>query len=98
MNIICIVVTYSFLVIGLHPDQATEPIVDCSLYHNLKMAIVPCCVFAHEFPDRKTILEGKEIPVRTYSEFTHYLLQKNLLFQSDYLPLQGRNKIIYNFC
>ena len=32
-------------VIGLHPDEATEAIVDCALAHNKPFAVVPCCVF-----------------------------------------------------
>ena len=33
------------LLVGLHPDQATEAIVDAALARNLPFAVVPCCVF-----------------------------------------------------
>eukprot|EP01117_Protostelium_nocturnum_P014632 TRINITY_DN5589_c0_g1_i3.p1 TRINITY_DN5589_c0_g1~~TRINITY_DN5589_c0_g1_i3.p1 ORF type:complete len:122 (-),score=40.48 TRINITY_DN5589_c0_g1_i3:24-389(-) len=39
----------------MHPDQATEEIVDMGLKHNLRFAIVPCCVFAHQFPQRRIL-------------------------------------------
>jgi len=31
------------LLLGLHPDQCTEEILDVALEHNLSVAIVPCC-------------------------------------------------------
>lgn len=31
------------LLLGLHPDQCTEDILDVALEHNLSVAIVPCC-------------------------------------------------------
>lgn len=33
------------LVVGLHPDQATDSIVDFALQHSKSFAVVPCCVF-----------------------------------------------------
>lgn len=33
------------VLIGLHSDQATEPIVDFALRYNKPFAVVPCCVF-----------------------------------------------------
>ena len=44
------------LVIGMHPDEATEAIVTHSLAHGKRFAVVPCCVFAHLFPDRRLAL------------------------------------------
>ena len=41
------------LIIGMHPDQATEPIVDMALKYLKPFAVVPCCVFAHENPHRR---------------------------------------------
>ena len=38
------------LVLGLHPDQATEPIVDACLAAGKAFAVVPCCVFPEENP------------------------------------------------
>ena len=41
------------LLIGMHPDQATESIVDMALKYQKPFAIVPCCVFAQENPHRR---------------------------------------------
>jgi len=41
------------LVIGLHADQATEPIVAFSMQRGIPFAVVPCCVFPNESPHRR---------------------------------------------
>lgn len=41
------------LVLGLHPDQATDPILEFALEVGAPFAIVPCCVFARLFPGRR---------------------------------------------
>ena len=33
------------LVLGLHPDQATDSIVDFAMHFGKPFAVVPCCVF-----------------------------------------------------
>ena len=35
-------------VVGLHPDEATEAIVDWALANGRSFAVVPCCVFARQ--------------------------------------------------
>jgi hypothetical protein len=79
------------LVIGLHPDQATEPIVDFALSHNKPFAIVPCCVFANLWPDRRV----NDKPVVTYFDFIEYLRSKDSRIRSDFLNMSGRNKILW---
>jgi hypothetical protein len=41
------------LVVGMHPDQATEPIVDFALKAGKPFAVVPCCVFPRENRHRR---------------------------------------------
>lgn len=41
------------VLVGMHPDQATEFIVSCALALGKPWAVAPCCVFAREFPDRR---------------------------------------------
>ena len=41
------------VIIGMHPDQATESIVDMALKYRKPFAVVPCCVFSHENPHRR---------------------------------------------
>eukprot|EP00404_Azadinium_spinosum_P059206 CAMPEP_0180699200 /NCGR_PEP_ID=MMETSP1038_2-20121128/4428_1 /TAXON_ID=632150 /ORGANISM="Azadinium spinosum, Strain 3D9" /LENGTH=373 /DNA_ID=CAMNT_0022730815 /DNA_START=136 /DNA_END=1255 /DNA_ORIENTATION=- len=45
----------SALFVGLHPDQATEGIVDAALERGLAFAVVPCCVYPSLFPNRRMI-------------------------------------------
>lgn len=42
----------SSLIVGMHPDQATEAIVRAAVMMRKPFAVVPCCVFAREFPER----------------------------------------------
>ena len=78
------------VVSGLHPDQATEAIVDVSIKYNKKFAILPCCVFPNEY---KKYMNGKQVV--TYLEFVEYLKLKHPNIRTDYLPFKGRNKILY---
>ena len=41
------------LVVGFHPDQATEPCIDLAMVLGVPFCVVPCCVFPSEFPDRR---------------------------------------------
>ena len=41
------------LIVGLHPDQASDAIVQLSLAERRPFAIVPCCVFPNDNPHRK---------------------------------------------
>ena len=49
------------IIIGMHPDQATEPIVDMALKYQMPFAVVPCCVFAHENPHRRLKSEPRYV-------------------------------------
>ena len=92
------------LLLGLHPDQCTEDILDAALEHNLSVAIIPCCVFPYLFPSRmmkrRSSSDGgdatdDEVPVRDYSEFLQYLLDKDESLQLATLPFEGKNIVIY---
>ncbi|KAJ3395223.1 hypothetical protein HDU92_006120 [Lobulomyces angularis] len=80
------------ILIGMHPDQATDEIVDFALKNGKSFAVVPCCVFSNLFPNRRTSA-GK--PVRTYQEYIDYLLGKHADIKKDFLNSEGRNIIIY---
>lgn len=62
------------LIVGFHPDQATEACIDLALLLNVPFCVCPCCVFPAEFPDRRTP-GGKR--VRKYDEFIRYLETKS---------------------
>lgn len=82
----------STLLFGMHPDQATEPIVDMALKYGKPFATVPCCVFASENPNRK-LKSGK--PVVLYEDFIVYLMEKDPSIKKIYLPFQGKNVCLY---
>jgi len=79
------------ILVGLHPDQCTEDILDVALQHNKSVAIVPCCVFPDLFSKRR--VDGA--PVRTYEQFLQYLLKKDDRLQQTRLPFEGKNECIY---
>jgi len=39
--------------VGMHPDEATDMIIDIGLRYNKPFAMVPCCVFSQKFPNRR---------------------------------------------
>ncbi|CAE7269483.1 KEAP1, partial [Symbiodinium pilosum] len=59
--------------VALHPDEATEAVVDAALRLRKSFVVVPCCVFARLFPTRT--LGGRG--VATLSEFREYLRRKH---------------------
>jgi len=79
-------------IVGLHPDQATEAIVDCALQWRKPFAIVPCCVYPSLFPDRR-LQAGQGVV--SYGGFLKYLKEKDSRIQSARLPFKGRNKVLY---
>ncbi|KAF9360172.1 hypothetical protein BGX26_010311 [Mortierella sp. AD094] len=84
------------ILIGMHPDQATEPIVAMALKHGKPFAVVPCCVFAHENPQRR-LLSGGE--VNTTVEFVQYLMEKASSYganvKKEFLPFDGMNIVVF---
>ena len=73
--------------VGMHPDEATEAIVDAALKYGRPFAVLPCCVFAASFPQRG--------PVFSYRDFTSYLQRKSADIETAFLPFAGRNKVLF---
>jgi hypothetical protein len=83
------------LVIGLHPDEATEPIVDYALEAGLPFAVMPCCVFPRLFPERRLDNGGgKLVPVQGYAQLVQYLMQKGGASQ-EVLGIVGANVVVF---
>lgn len=76
----------------MHPDQATEKIVDMALLLGKPFSVVPCCVFPSLFPYRR--LANSDTPVVLYHQFLEYLKQKNAGILQTYLHFKGRNKVL----
>ena len=80
------------LIVGLHPDEATEPIFSTALELGLPFAVIPCCVFAASFPDRR--LKDGSSP-SSYEQFLRYLKEKDLRLQDERLPFLGKNTVVF---
>jgi hypothetical protein len=95
------------LLAGMHPDGATEAIIQTSLRIGVPFAILPCCFSRKLFPKR--VKKNKSDPqprhnekivdpYQSYSIFCQHLLEMapvGLQFEVENLPFQGRNKVIY---
>lgn len=83
------------LVMGLHPDQATEPILEFAVQQQLPFAVMPCCVFPRLFPDRRLQqADGSLVPVSSYEQLVAYLVQRGGA-QRSVLGFEGANTVVY---
>lgn len=83
------------ILVGMHPDEATEAIIDLSQrLGDVPFALLPCCVMPSLFPTRR---QRHGDPVRSYRTFCQYLVDKGekYKYNESHLPFDGRNKIIY---
>lgn len=87
------VLAHSSVVVGLHPDSATDAIVDFALQANKPFAIVPCCIFSKQEPQRRTASGG---PIKTYSEYIQWLEGKHPGIKQAKLGFPGRNVVLYH--
>jgi hypothetical protein len=67
------------LIVGFHPDQATDASIDLAMELGIPFCVVPCCVFPATFPDRK-LADGAG--VRCYTQLIEYLKAKNSSIQT----------------
>lgn len=90
------------LVIGFHPDEATDACVDFALSRRLPFCVCPCCVFPSFFPHRQTF-DGRS--VSTYADYITYLREKHRNIRVERLPFSSsaeghgaglvRNTVLY---
>ncbi|KAL7511015.1 hypothetical protein ACHAXN_007923, partial [Cyclotella atomus] len=73
------------LIVGFHPDQATEAAIDIAIYLQIPFAVVPCCVFPSEFSNR--MHDG--VHVKSYDQFLAYLSKKHINIRQSELPFTG---------
>ena len=71
------------VILGMHPDEATEPIVDLAIQHSKPFAIVPCCVFP------------KSGEYMSFEGWVDYLAAKSSRIQRRHLNFQGKNLVLY---
>lgn len=80
------------LIIGMHPDEATDCIVDYSVYYKKPFAIVPCCVYSELFSQRKI---GDDT-VASYEQLLDFLqYEKTDKVEKLILPFHGRNIVLF---
>lgn len=82
----------SALVVGLHPDQATGGVVELARAFHKPFAVVPCCTFADDFPNRR--LFGGKV-VRTYGDIVAWLKEQMCDTEVGYLSFYGKNLVVY---
>ena len=85
----------SRLIIGFHPDQATEAIIDLAVLLGKPFCLVPCCVFPSEFPDR-CLVNGQH--VNKYPLLIKYLKHKVPMIRTAFLDFRSesaKNTILY---
>jgi hypothetical protein len=80
------------VVVGMHPDQATDFVVDLALAHGKPFAVVPCCVHAKEFPLRRTPAGA---PVRSYDDLIAHLVAKAPGIEAAALPFEGQHTCVF---
>lgn len=91
------------IIVGLHPDQATEPIVRWATRKRISWAIVPCCVFAADAPDRRIPQQPDGRLVESYDDFVEWLealgntaaQQESEKVQRCFLPFVGKNQVLF---
>ncbi|GMI36823.1 hypothetical protein TeGR_g13517, partial [Tetraparma gracilis] len=82
------------LLLGLHADEVTEPIVRAALAHGKACAVVPCCVFPSLFKERR-LPDGRQ--VRTVEQLVAYLVGLHPSLKARPLPFPGRNVAVYRY-
>lgn len=80
-------------IVGLHPDQATDAIVEVALALRRPFAVLPCCVYAQQHPHRRRPGDGG--PVESYEDLLAYLKAKHPDIRTAALPFFGRNQVLY---
>ncbi|CAJ1461412.1 unnamed protein product [Effrenium voratum] len=88
----CELVRESSALCALHPDEATELVVDTALRLRKPFVVVPCCVFARLFPHRR--LDGGQ--VSSVPDFLSFLQAKHPCIRKVQLPFDGANWALFS--
>lgn len=82
-------------IVALHPDEATDAIVDMAVKRRIPFVVVPCCVFSRFFTYRRKP-GTNNLPVTTYDDLLDYLCSKHESIQRTTLPFQGANVALWS--
>ncbi|CAK9089112.1 unnamed protein product [Durusdinium trenchii] len=80
------------VVVAMHPDEATDAIVDAALTAQRPFAVVPCCVFPRLFHHRRLHNGGGVVG---YTGLLRFLREKDPRIRAARLPFAGRNVVLY---
>lgn len=83
------------VLVGLHPDKATDLIISSAAKNKKSFAVIPCCVMANIIP----FVRGKKIPHKSKFELwdehlIQYAQKLNFKVEVQKLPFSGRNTAI----
>lgn len=81
-------------IVALHPDEATDAIVDIAVRRRIPFVVVPCCVFSRFFSYRRKV--GTNLPVTTHQDLLDYLATKDESIQRATLPFEGANVALWS--
>jgi len=82
----------SSVVVALHPDEATSPVVMEAIEQGKPFAVVPCCVFRSLFPFRVTP-EGRQVV--SYEDYIAHLKALSPKIRVAELDIPGRATVLY---
>lgn len=90
-------------IVALHPDEATGDIVRLAVHRQKPLVVVPCCVFARLFPDRKLTTIHHQSPemesskvVSTYDDLLQFLKGQDPRISQTELPFDGKNTVLWS--
>ena len=84
-------------IVALHPDEATGEVVRIAIHRRIPFVIVPCCVFARLFPNRRLIRSNNnQRDVSTYEDLLEYLLEQDSSIKQSILPFDGKNIALWS--
>jgi len=81
-------------IVALHPDEATDSIINVAVQRRIPFVIVPCCVFARLFPNRRLL--GSNMPVSTYVDLIQYIKSKDVSIEESLLSFDGANIALWS--
>jgi hypothetical protein len=90
------------VLVALHPDEATDSVVDAAVAARKPFCVVPCCVFSRLFPNRRVVRgrQGEDgasgRPVCTRADLVDYLCEKHPSIKRATLPFVGSNTILWS--
>ena len=59
----------------------------------LPLAVVPCCIFSQQFPERRMRSSG--LPPTTFQQFCAFLAEKSDAIRTEHLPFVGKNLVLF---